>query len=92
MVKFIVEKYGKQPDWALWLMATFPFDRKVCYPKIERYSMMGIVLDYVESFTYRKRNSIQTLGITHNIHCTEDSIRISTLNDRPVLTIHLVII
>ena len=90
MVVFSIEKHGKQPDWALMLMATFPFDRKKEYPDVERYAMMGAVLNHVESFTYKKRNSMQILGITHNIHCTDNSIKISTLNDKPVLTIHLI--
>ena len=90
MVRFIIEKHGKQPDWALMLMATFPFDRTKDYPAVERYAMMGVVLDHVESFTYKKRNSMQTLGITHSILCSDDSIKISTLNDKPVLTIHLI--
>lgn len=89
MVRFLIEKHCKQPDWALMLMAEFPFDRKRFYPDEERYSMMSAVLNHVESFTYKKRNSMQTLGITHNINCTDTRISISTLNDKPVLTIHL---
>ena len=72
MVRFIIEKHGKQPNWALMLMATFPFDRTKDYPAVERYAMMGVVLDHVESFTYKKRNSMQTLGITHSILCSDE--------------------
>ena len=90
MVRFIIEKHGKQPNWALMLMATFPFDRTKDYPAVERYAMMSAVLNHVESFTYIKRNSLQTLGITHNIHCTDNSIEISTLGGRRVIKINLI--
>ena len=89
MVRFLIEKHCKQPNWALMLMATFPFDITRFYPDEERYSMMCAVLNNVESFTYKKRNSMQELRITHNINCTDKRISISTLNDKPVLTIHL---
>lgn len=89
MVRFLIEKHCKQPLWALMLMAEFPFDRTKFYPDEERYSMMCAVLNHVESFTYKKRNSMQTLGITHNINCTDNRISILTLNNKPVLTIRL---
>lgn len=90
MAHFEVERHCKQPDWALMLMATFPFDREKTYPDIERYAMMVSVLNHIEEFTYRRRNAMQRLAITHNIRCKEDCITIETLNDKPVLTIRLI--
>lgn len=91
MAEFVIEKHCKQPNWALMLMATFPFDRNKSYPDDERYAIMGSVLDYLIEFTYRRRNAMQKLAITHNIRCKEYSITISTLSDKPVLTIHLIV-
>lgn len=90
MFGFVIEKHRKQPDWALMLMATFPYDRKKWYPSIERPEIMGVVLNYLEEFTYRKRKAMQRLAITHNIRCKDDRITIATVNDNPVLTIRLI--
>lgn len=90
MFGFVIEKHRKQPDWALMLMATFPYDRKKRYPSIERPEIMGVVLNYLEEFTYRKRNTMQRLGDTHIIRCKKNSITIATVNYNPVLTIHLI--
>lgn len=90
MFGFVIEKHCKQPDWALMLMATFPFDRKKRYPSIERPEIMGVVLNYLEEFTYRRRNAMQRLADTHSIRCKKNSITIATVNDKPVLTIHLI--
>ena len=90
MARFVIEKHSKQPDWALMLLATFPFDRTKNYPDIERFAMMNCVLDHLEEFTYRRRNAMQKLAVTHNLHCRENSITIETVNGNPVLTIHLI--
>ena len=89
MARFVIEKHCKQPNWALMLLATFPFDRKKSYPNEERYAMMIAVLSHLEEFTYRRRNAIQRLAVTHNIHCREDNITIETMNGKAVLTIHI---
>lgn len=89
MARFVIEKHCKQPNWALILLATFPFDRKKSYPNEERYAMMIAVLNHLEEFTYRRRNAIQRLAVTHNIHCREDNITIETMNGKAVLTIHI---
>ncbi len=91
MAHLEIEKHCKQPDWALMLMATFPFNWKKSYPDIERYAIMACVLTHIEEFTYRRRNAMQRLAITHNIRCKEYSITISTLSDKPILTIHLIV-
>ena len=91
MARFIIEKHCKQPDWALMLLATFPFDRTKNYPDIERYAIMGCVLNYLEEFTYRRRNAMQQLCVTHNLHCRENSITIETANGNAVLTISLIV-
>lgn len=90
MARFVIEKHCKQPDWALMLLATFPFDRRKNYPDIERFAMMNCVLDHLEEFTYRRRNTMQKLAVTHNLHCRENSITIETVNGNAVLTIHLI--
>lgn len=90
MVVFSIEKHCKQPNWALMLLATFPFDRTKSYPDNERFAIMGCVLDFVGTFTYKRRNAMQELGITHNIRCKEDSITIETLSGKAILTIHLI--
>ena len=51
--------------------------------------MMIAVLNHLEEFTYRRRNAIQHLAVTHNIRCREGSITIETLKGKAVLTIHL---
>lgn len=89
MARFVIEKHCKQPNWALMLLATFPFDRKKSYPNEVRYAMMIAVLNHLEEFTYRRRNAIQRLAVTHNIHCREDNITIETMNGKAVLTIHI---
>ena len=89
MARFVIEKHCKQPNWALMLLATFPFDRKKSYPNEERYAMMIAALNHLEEFTYRRRNAIQRLAVTHNIHCREDNITIETMNGKAVLTIHI---
>lgn len=89
MARFVIERHCKQPIWALMLLATFPFDREKIYPDNERYVMMIAVLDHLEEFTYRRRNAIQHLAVTHNIRCREGSITIETLKGKAVLTIHL---
>lgn len=90
MFGFVIEKHRKQPDWSLMLMATFPYDRKKRYPSIERPEIMGILLNYLEEFTYRKRNAMQRLADTHIIRCEKNSITIATVNGNSVLTIHLI--
>lgn len=76
--------------WLLQVLACFPFDRSKTYPDMERYSMLETVLRYLVDFTYKRRNSMQCLGVTHSIQCKEDSITIKTINDVPYLTIRLV--
>lgn len=89
MARFEVERHCKQPNWALMLMATFPFDRTKSYPDIERYAMMGSVLDHIMGFTYKCRNTMQSLALTHDVCCKEDSITIKTPSGKPVLTIRI---
>ena len=91
MARLAVERHCKQPDWALMLVATLPFDRNKSYPDIERYVIMGCILNHIMDFTYRRRNAMQRLADTHSIRCKEYSITIATLNDKPVLTIHLIV-
>ena len=91
MAKFVIEKHiKKQPLWLLSLLATFPYDRKKSYPNVEKYQILDVVLTYLENFQYKRRNTMQCLGVTHNIHCTDTCIIVSTFNDVPYLTIHLI--
>lgn len=91
MARFVIEKHSKrQPIWLLAVLATFPFDRKRSYPDVERYAMLTAVLSYLEDFTYKRRNSLERLGITHNIRCTDSTITVSSINGVPYLTIHLI--
>lgn len=90
MARFVIEKHCRQPNWALMLLATFPFDRKKSYPDEERYAMMTAVLNHLEEFAYRRRNAIQKLAVTHSIHCREDSITIETVSGKSVLTIRVI--
>ena len=91
MVRFVIEKHCKRkPMWLLYVLAFFPFDRSKSYPDIERYAMMETVLRYLVDFTYKRRNSMYCLGVTHRFDVTENSITIKTINDVPYLTIHLI--
>ena len=90
MARFIIEQHSKKkPEWLLYVLALFPYDRKASYPDADRYNMLGTVLDYLEGFQYKRRNAMQCLGVTHHISCTDTSITVSSLNDVPYLTIHL---
>ena len=91
MARFVIEKHvKKQPLWLLSVLATFPYEIKKSYPNVEIYHMLGVVLDYLDSFQYKRRNTMECLGVSHNIHCTDSSITVSTFNDVPYLTIHLI--
>ena len=91
MARFVMEKHvKKQPLWLLSVLATFPFDIKKSYPNVEIYQMLGVVLDYLDRFQYKRRNAMEFLGVSHNIHCTDSSITVSSFNDVPYLTIHLI--
>lgn len=91
MARFVIEKHSKrQPLWLLSVLALFPYDRSANYPDTEIYTLLGNVLDYLENFTYKRRNATECLGITHNIHCTDTSITVSTKNDIKYLTIHVI--
>ena len=90
MVKInVVWHCSKKPLWALILLATLPFDRNKDYPEKERYAIMGNLLDYLDTFTYKKRNAVQQLGVTHNLRCRDLSITVETVSGNPVLTIYL---
>lgn len=91
MARFIIERHNKRtPLWLLSLLVHFPFDKNKSYPDIERYTMMAVVLRYLTEFTYKRRNSVECLGVTHSFDVMENSITIKTINDVPYLTIHLV--
>lgn len=91
MARFVIERHSKnKPLWLLSVLATFPFDRTVSYPNADRYNMLDTVLEYLVDFKYLRRNSWECLGVTHNIHCTDTSITVSSHNDVPYLTIHLI--
>lgn len=91
MARFVVEKHNKrQPQWLLAVLAYFPYDRKASYSDMDIYLILGNVLEYLQTFTYKRRNSVECLGTTHNIRCTDSSITVSTVNDVPYLTIHLI--
>ncbi len=91
MARFVIEKHvKKQPLWLLSVLVTFPYDIKKSYPNVEIYQMLGVVLDYLDRFQYKRRNAMEFLGVSHNIHCTDSSITVSSFNDVPYLTIHLI--
>lgn len=91
MARFIIERHNKRtPIWMLSVLAYFPFDRNKSYPDIERYAMMEAVLRYLVDSTYKRRNSVECLGITHRFDVRENSITIKTINDVPYLTIKLI--
>lgn len=91
MARFVIEKHNKRtPMWLLSVLACFPFDRNKSYPDIERYAMMETVLRYLVDFTYKRRNSMECLGVTHSFDVSENSITVKTMNDVPYLTIHLI--
>ena len=52
--------------------------------------MMETVLRYLVDFTYKRRNSMECLGVTHSFDVSENSITVKTMNDVPYLTIHLI--
>lgn len=76
--------------WLLSVLVCFPFDRNKSYPDIERYAMMETVLRYLVDFTYKRRNSMERLCVTHSFDVKENSITVKTINDVPYLTIHLI--
>lgn len=76
--------------WLLPVLACFPFCRNKNYPDIERYAMTETVLCYLVDFTYKRRNSMESLGVTHSFDVRENSITVKTINDVPYLTIHLI--
>lgn len=52
--------------------------------------MTETVLCYLVDFTYKRRNSMESLGVTHSFDVRENSITVKTINDVPYLTIHLI--
>lgn len=52
--------------------------------------MMETVLRYLVDFTYKRRNSMERLCVTHGFDVKENSITVKTINDVPYLTIHLI--
>lgn len=48
--------------------------------------ILSALESFVKFFQYKIRNSINILGVTHNIERTDTRIMIRTRNDRPVLS------
>lgn len=43
----------------------------------------------LERHKYKRRNSIETLGVSHRIHMTDTDITVYTINDKPVVTFRI---
>lgn len=90
MARFTIIRGKRSPNWALSLLASFPYDRNAEYPDQERAAMLNTVLQYAQEFRYKRRNAMQQLGVTHFFITTDSTITISTCNGVPQLTISLI--
>ena len=60
------------PEYEKWLEAM-----KYEMDSIERY---------LKGFIYKRRNSLETLGVSHRIDHIDNRITVYTINDKPVMT------
>lgn len=91
MAKFVIEKHTKKtPVWLLSVLAFFPYNIKESFPNEELPHRMGRIHDYLKELKCKRRNWTESLGDTKKIQFTDNSITVSTLNDVPYITIHLI--
>lgn len=90
-MKFEIKTHvKKRPNWLLYLLACFPFDRDRDFQERDRNDIIAAVMNYLKTFTYKRRNSMERLDVTHSISRTEQGIEIRTINDTLCLTINLI--
>lgn len=47
---------------------------------------MDSIERYLKGFIYKRRNSLETLGVSHRIDHIDNRITVYTINDKPVMT------
>lgn len=79
-----------RPIWLTTLLAFFPFDTRKEYPDQDTDGILSAIVKYLRDFSYKRRNTMQRLEVTHNIERTDTQITVRTFNDNPYIIIQIV--
>lgn len=86
----IITPQKNRPLWLTTLLAFFPFDTKKKYPDQDTDGILSAVVHYLRDFSYKRRNTMQRLEVTHDIERTDTQITVRTFNCNPYLIIKIV--